>query len=144
MIKGMRHTGLVVHSLEPAIDFWTNIMGFHIVKQMEEHGKHIDLMMGLDNVIVTTVKLKDDQNGMIELLYFHNHTNIPRWQGTPFSTGLTHIAFTVCNIEEIYKKFTLMGRDFPAPPQLSPDGAVKVIYVSGPEGLLMELVEELD
>jgi hypothetical protein len=31
----------------------------------------------------------------------------------------------------------------PAPPQLSPDGMVKVIYVQGPEGILLELVQEL-
>ena len=35
------------------------------------------------------------------------------------------------------------GVTFPASPQRSPDGSVEVIYATGPEGLLLELVEEL-
>jgi hypothetical protein len=50
---------------------------------------------------------------------------------------------TVSNLDVAYKKLTDAGVAFPAAPQYSPDGAVKVIYCRGPEGVLLELVEIL-
>ena len=50
---------------------------------------------------------------------------------------------TVGNMDMAFKKLTDAGVVFPAPPQYSPDGAVKVIYCKGPEGVLLELVERL-
>tara|TARA_B110000008_G_scaffold121394_1_gene123906 strand:+ start:432 stop:866 length:435 start_codon:yes stop_codon:yes gene_type:complete len=143
MIKELRHVGLVVTDIEKALDFWQNMLGFELVKRMEESGQHVDQMIGLQGVRVTTAKLKDQSLGMVELLQFHSHPDKSQWDGTPFSTGLTHIAFTVTDIEKTYEEFKLAGVEFPAPPQLSPDGSVKVIYAKGPEGLLMELVEVL-
>jgi len=143
MIKELRHVGLVVTDMEKALDFWQNILGFELVKRMEESGQHLDRMIGLKGVRVTTAKLKDQNLGMVELLQFHSHPDKSQWLGMPFSTGLTHIAFTVTDIEKTYEEFKRAGVEFPASPQLSPDGTVKVIYAKGPEGLLMELVEVL-
>ena len=143
MIKELRHVGLVVTDIEKALDFWQNMLGFELVKRMEESGQHLDQMIGLQGVRVTTAKLKDQNLGMVELLQFHSHPDKSQWDGTPFSTGLTHIAFTVTDIEKTYEDFKRAGVEFPASPQLSPDGTVKVIYAKGPEGLLMELVEVL-
>ena len=50
---------------------------------------------------------------------------------------------TVGNLDVAYKKLIDAGALFPAQPQYSPDGAVKVIYCTGPEGVLLELVEIL-
>jgi len=78
---------------------------------------------------------------LLELLYFHSHPDKQRWEGRPYSTGFTHIALTVQNLEETLRRLKLVGASVPAEPQLSPDGQVKVIYASGPEGVLLELVE---
>ena len=51
---------------------------------------------------------------------------------------------TVGNMDIAYKKLADPGVVFPASPQYSPDGAVKVIYCKGPEGVLLELVERLN
>ena len=144
MIRQIRHTGLVVADLEKALHFWRDLLGFRLEKQMEESGAHIDAMMGLKGVLVTTVKMTAPEGGMIELLYFHSHPDSPSWMGTPFSTGLTHVAMTVINLDDAYEKLTCAGAEFFAPPQYSPDGAVKVIYCKGPEGVLLELVEWLN
>jgi len=143
MITQIRHTGLVVANLEVALYFWHDVLGFRVVKQMEESGPHIDAMMGLENVLVTTVKLAAPDEGMIELLHFHSHPDCPAWTGTPHSTGFTHVAMTVVDIDATCKKLGEAGVTFEAPPQLSPDGAVKVTYGRGPEGIFLELVENL-
>jgi len=141
MINQIRHAGLVVADLGLALSFWRDLLGFNIDKQMDESGPHIDAMMGLKNVEVTTVKMSAPQGGVIELLHFKSHPDVDVWRGTPYTTGFTHLALSVKNLDECYQKLSNAGCTFPAHPQYSPDGVVKVIYCQGPEGVLLELVE---
>lgn len=143
MIRAIRHTGLVVADLERALHFWCDVLGFKVEKQMDESGNHVDAMMGLRDVRVTTAKLAAPDGNLIELLCFHSHPDQPRWDGTPYSTGFTHIALTVDDLDQLVSRLMLEGVSFPAPPQRSPDGYAKVIYAKGPEGILLELVEIL-
>lgn len=141
MITKMRHTGIVVCDLEVSLNFWRDVMGFRVSKQMQEQGQHLDKMMGLENVQVTTVKLVGPDDSMIELLCFSSHPDKKIWHGNAYSTGLTHIAFTIRNMDEVRYKMSNAGYAIENEPQLSPDGNVKVVYCKGPEGLILELVE---
>jgi catechol 2,3-dioxygenase-like lactoylglutathione lyase family enzyme len=143
MIRAIRHTGLVVADLDRALHFWCDVLGFRVERRMDESGPHIDAMMGLKDVRVTTVKLAAPDGNLIELLYFHSHPDKPFWKGEPYSTGFTHIALTVGDLDQLVLKLSDFGVKFPAPPQLSPDGYAKVTYARGPEGILLELVEIL-
>ena len=42
MIKDIRHTGIVVADLEASLKFYQDILGFSIVKKMDETGDFID------------------------------------------------------------------------------------------------------
>ena len=141
MISAIRHTGLVVADLDRALHFWCDVLGFRIERQMDESGPHIDAMMGLQGVRVTTAKLAAPDGNLLELLYFQSHPDKPSWKGEPYSTGFTHIALTVENLDELLQRMKAAGAAVPAEPQFSPDGRVKVIYAKGPEGVLLELVE---
>ena len=141
MIRAIRHTGLVVADLDRALHFWCEVLGFVVERQMDESGPHIDAMMGLNRVRVTTAKLAAPDGNLIELLQFHSHPDKPIWAGEPYSTGFTHIALTVENLDELLLRIKAVGATAPAKPQFSPDGKVKVIYVTGPDGVLLELVE---
>jgi len=141
MTIAIRHVGLVVADLEKSLKFWCDTMGFVVSRQMEESGPHIDAMMGLKDVRVTTAKLAAPDGNLLELLCFHSHPDKPQWEGKPYSTGFTHIALTVQDLDETLRRLRLVGAKVPAEPELSPDGRVKVIYASGPEGVLLELVE---
>ena len=143
MISSIRHVGLVVSDLDNALQFWCETMGFEISRQMEEAGPHLDAMMGLNDVRVTTVKLTDPDGNLLELLWFASHPDKEKWAGEPYSTGLTHIAMTVSDLAEVYNRLREKGVTFSAPPQRSPDGRVNVTYARGPEGIILELVEEL-
>lgn len=143
MITQIRHTGLVVADLEAALHFWRDLLGFTLARQMEESGPHIDAMMGLNYVRLTTAKLTAPGGGMIELLYFHSHPDQTSWNGTPYSTGFTHVAITVTDIRVLCAKLADAGVTFFSPPQQSIDGKVLVTYCRGPEGVLLELVEIL-
>jgi catechol 2,3-dioxygenase-like lactoylglutathione lyase family enzyme len=141
VITGVRHAGLVVADLDAALSFWCDLLGFRVERRMEESGPHIDAMLALQEVRVTTVKLAAPDGNLIELLCFHSHPDRPAWAGSPHSTGLTHVALTVADLDAVYEKLREAGVAFNAPPQRSPDGFAKVTFCRGPEGVLVELVE---
>ena len=144
MIKELRHVGLVVNNLEESIKFWTEVMDFTIINKLEEHGDHIDKMIGVENLNIITVKLKSQDGNKLELLHFKSHIDKKKWDGKPFSTGFTHIALTVDNLLHQIERIKNFGINFTTSPQKSIDGKVLVIYVKGPEGILIELVENID
>lgn len=143
MIKAIRHTGLVVVDMERALRFWCEVLGFRVVRQMEESGPQLDAMLNLRDVRVLTAKLAAPDGSQLELLKFHSHPDRPTWTGMPNSTGLTHIAMTVHDMNETVSRLTKEGVHFPNPPQRSADGNVVATYAQGPEGVLLELVEVL-
>jgi len=142
MIKDIRHTGIVVGDLKASLYFYRDLLGFQIAKQMEEAGNYIDNISSLRNVKVTTVKMTLPSGQMVELLKYHSH---PAEQKTReiCEVGISHIAFTVDDLDAEYERFKKEGIQFNSPPQLSPDGYAKVAFCRAPEGTLIELVEVL-
>lgn len=143
MISQFRHVGIVVSDLTTALNLWCEGLGFELALQMEESGPFIDSLLGLHDVRVTTAKLKGPDGSMVELLQFHSHPDKPEWQGTPCTTGLTHIALTVEDIVDIQKRLSRFGVVFIAEPQTSVDGGARVAYARAHEGLLLEFVQML-
>ena len=143
MKSSIRHIGLVVNDLNKAFDFWHKVMGFEEFIKLDESGNKIDKMLALENTKLTTIKMKDKRGEIIELLKFKSHPDKVSWEGKPYSTGLTHIALDVDNIEEIIEKIRLFGIHNTNKIITSNDSSVKVTYANGPEGLLLELVEKI-
>jgi len=144
MINGVRHTGIVVNEIENAIKFWVNLLGFKVIIDQIEEGEFIDKLLGLDNVSVRTVKLAAQNGSQVELLHFISHKSLPTWDGNPYKTGLTHIAFNVADISNVVSILEQNGYSQVNRYQKSLSGKVLVCYVKGFEGLLLELVEQLD
>jgi catechol 2,3-dioxygenase-like lactoylglutathione lyase family enzyme len=144
MINGVRHTGIVVKEIENAIKFWVNLLGFKVVVDQIEEGEFIDKLLGLENVSVRTVKLAAQDGSLVELLHFISHKSLSTWDGNPYKTGLTHIAFNVTNISNVVSILEQNGYSQVNRYQKSLSGKVLVCYVKGFEGLLLELVEQLD
>lgn len=141
MIKGVRHTGIVVNEIENAIKFWVKLLGFKVVIDQIEEGPFIDKLLGLDNVLVRTVKLAAQDGSLIELLHFKSHKSLPTWDGNPYKTGLTHIALNVQNLNETVLRLQQNSYYKVNEIQKSLNGKVSVCYVRGYEGTLLELVE---
>lgn len=138
----IRHTGIVTLNLNKSLKFWKNIFGFKIVKDLNENGNTIDKVLGYKNIKVRTIKLKDQNNSLIELLYFKNSPKLKSNKIHPYSSGITHISITVKNIDKLYKKLNKKIQ-FNSKPLFSKDGNVKMTYCRTPEGAFLELVEEL-
>ncbi|MBI4284061.1 MAG: VOC family protein [Chloroflexi bacterium] len=143
-MKAIRHTGIVVSDLEPALRFYVDLLGLKVTKGMDETGDYIDTISGLKNVRVTTVKMAAGDGNLIELLYYHSHRPKSVRTREACEIGISHIAFTVGNVDAEYARLSKAGVPFNSPPQKSPDGYAKVTFCRDPDGTLIELVELLN
>jgi len=142
MIK-IRHTGIVSKNLKKSIYFWVNLIGFRIVKTLNEEGDLIDKIIGYKNAKVKTIKLEDNFKNLIEILFFLNSPKLLKTKIKPYSLGYTHISLTVKNINYLYKNLKKKKIIFNSAPKISADGKVIMTYCKTPEGAYLELVEEL-
>jgi catechol 2,3-dioxygenase-like lactoylglutathione lyase family enzyme len=143
MANTTRHVGIVVKDLAKTTDFWTNLLGFKLQIDAIEQSPYIDELLGIPNPGLRTVKLIDENGFIIELLKFANYPAKDSWEGNLASTGLTHISLTVRDLDSLTSKLKENDYKFISEVKNSPNGAVKVVFVTGPEGLMLELVEPL-
>ena len=134
----------MVNDLEKNRDFWINTLSFKLHIEALEESPYIDELLAMKDPALKTVKLIDSKGFIIELLKFENYQVGNSWSGDLKTTGLTHIALTVDNLDELVK--VLIKNDYQtlSDIKVSPNGKVKVVFVQGPEGLMLELVEELN
>ena len=131
----------MVSDINGAINFWVGLLEFKIVSNEFETGDFIDRLLGLKDVSVQTVKLVAKDKTMIELLHFESHVSKEAWSGTPYSNGLTHVALNTFELSALVARLSTHGFHAMNEIQVSPSGNVRVCYLSGFEGVLLELVE---
>lgn len=144
LLKNVRHFGIAVNNLETSLNFYQHLLGFKIVRSMDESGEYIDNMLSLNNVNVKTVKLSiNDGITLIELLQFKSHEGNSKKRNF-FDCGASHLALTVYDLDECYNELKKNGVKFNSKPQHSPDGFAKVVFCKDPDGTPVELVQVLN
>lgn len=141
-MKAIRHTGIVVNDLERAMFFYRDMLGLKVVKQIDECGVYLEMITGLKGVKITTVKMSADDGNLIELLKFYSHPCDSQDRNIN-TLGISHVAFTVDNVEAEYLRLLNQGILFVSAPQISPNGYAKVAFCRDPDGTFIELVEVL-
>jgi catechol 2,3-dioxygenase-like lactoylglutathione lyase family enzyme len=138
-----RHVGIVVNDLEKSRDFWINTLGFKLHIEAKEESPYIDELLAIKDPMLTTVKLIDSKGFIIELLKFDNYQVENSWSRDLKTTGLTHIALTVDKLDELVDILRKLDYQTLSEIKTSPNKKVKVVFVRGPEGIMLELVQEL-
>ena len=141
----IRHIGIVVTDIEQSLQFYKDVLGFKILKKADESGTCIDNFLNIQNTNVTTVKMIDPNNNILELLYFNSHPELSDTNKFRRLTeiGCSHFALTVNDLDTLYSTLKEQGIEFNHPPQVSDDGNVKVAFCRDPDGTFIEMVEEL-
>lgn len=144
IIKNIRHTGIVIKNLEKAIKFFTQILGFKVLKKADETGNFIDKILNLKKAKLITVKLIAPDGNVLELLKFENYKDkkLKNFKKI-YSYGFTHMSFTVKNINQTYKVLKNKKYKLFSKPQIAPDKKAKVVFCKGPEDIYLEFVEVL-
>tara|TARA_Y100001934_G_C11683535_1_gene464518 strand:- start:48 stop:479 length:432 start_codon:yes stop_codon:yes gene_type:complete len=140
----LRHSGIVVQDVEKSIIFYCDYLGFDVIDDRCEGGEYLETILGLPGACARTVKIRGSDSGMIELLEFRN----PRIGTAGQTVGLmgpgpTHVALTVDNIDKLYLELLEKGIEFITSPKTSPDGKVKLAFCRDPDGVYLELVQEM-
>jgi catechol 2,3-dioxygenase-like lactoylglutathione lyase family enzyme len=136
--------GIVVNDLEKNRDFWINTLGFKLHIEALEESPYIDELLAIKDPALKTVKLIDSKGFIIELLKFENYQVGNSWSGDLKTTGLTHIALTVTDLDELVERLIKDNYQTVSDIKVSPNGKVKVVFIKGPESLMLELVQELN
>ena len=136
--------GIVVNDLERSKDFWINSLGFKLHVEAKEESPYIDALLAIKEPNLTTVKLIDSKGFIIELLKFESYQVDQSWSGDLKTTGLTHIALTVDNLDELVGNLKNQNYQTLSEIKTSPNKKVKVVFVRGPEAVMLELVQELN
>tara|TARA_B100000401_G_C52573040_1_gene608867 strand:- start:247 stop:678 length:432 start_codon:yes stop_codon:yes gene_type:complete len=137
----IRHFGIVVQNIDESLFFYENLLGFKVFKKMEESGPEISTFLGIKNVKVTTIKMRNQFNQMIELLYYQEQPH----KNDIFinQLGPTHLALSVSNLDDLYQNFKKQNIEFISSPIITDNKFAKVAFCKAPEGTFIELVEEL-
>ena len=138
----MRHIGIVTDNLDDALSFYVDLLGFKVKNHNKESGPFISTILGFKKASVTTVKLEAPDGNLIELLQYKSPAG-KKVQRNINDLGLSHIAFTVGDLDSICESLTEAGAQFISPPVVNPEKTAKVAFCRDPQGNILELVQIL-
>ncbi|WP_369404766.1 VOC family protein [Piscibacillus salipiscarius] len=110
----------------------------------EVEGEWVERIIGIQDVKEEVVMLRTpDGEANIELVKFYNPKDENGIQKPLANTlGIRHIAFAVENIEAIVSKIESEGATLIGEIQ-NYKNSYKLCYIRGPEGIILELTEEI-
>ena len=141
-VRRIDHIGVIVNDLAAARDFF---VAFGLVEHGEAQmeGALLDNLLGLDKTKTSFVMLGPPDGGTtIELITFLHPANEQAAQQPVNAVGIRHIAFLVEDIEATVAKLQALGAEPFGEVQRYED-SYKLCYVRGPEGIILDLAEEI-
>ena len=137
------HLGVVVEDLDAATDFFL-ALGLQQEGRTTVEGEVVDRINGLDGVRAEIVILRTPDRGFaLELAKYHSPPDDEGVRVAPANRpGYRHLLFEVADVNRMVdvlaeKGFGLVGevQDY--------GDSYRLVYVRGPEGLIVELAEKL-
>ena len=142
-VNRMDHVSINVNDLSAATEFFLDL-GLEVEAEWEMEGEWVGQVIGLNDVKTACVALRTpDGQAWIELVKFYTPSDEQDNQ-KPFANtlGIRHIAFAVEDIEAIVAKLKKRGTEIFSEIQQYEEN-YKLCYVRGPEGIILELAEQI-
>jgi catechol 2,3-dioxygenase-like lactoylglutathione lyase family enzyme len=143
-IQRMDHVGIVVDDLPAATEFFVEL-GLELQGEGSVEGRRVDRIVGLDGVRSEIAMLQTpDGHARVELSKFNTP---PSTQGgdrhAPANTpGIRHVAFAVEDIDSVVAGLRARGAELVGELERYED-SYRLCYVRGPEGIIVELAEQI-
>jgi catechol 2,3-dioxygenase-like lactoylglutathione lyase family enzyme len=143
MIERMDHVGIVVDDLAAATAFFVEL-GLELQGEGTVEGRWVDRVVGLDGVRAESAMVQTpDGHGRLELVTFHTPSSQGGNRHAPANTpGLRHVAFVVEDIDAVVAGLRARGAELVGELERYED-SYRLCYVRGPEGIIVELAEQL-
>jgi catechol 2,3-dioxygenase-like lactoylglutathione lyase family enzyme len=142
-IQRMDHVGIVVDDLAAATEFFVELE-LELQGEGSVEGRSVDRIVGLEGVRTRFAMMQTpDGNGRLELVKFQS----PAHQGdnphAPANTpGIRHVAFAVEDIDAVVARLRARGAELVGELERYED-SYRLCYVRGPEGIIVELAEQI-
>jgi len=143
-IKHVDHIGVNVENLEAAKIFFTDL-GFTVMGETTMQGELVERVTGLKEVKDDLVMLQAPDGQLnLELMKFHHPVDEAGIQPSSANTlGLRHLCFEVEDLDGIVATLKQKGHKLVGEIQTY-ENSWKLCYVRGPEGIILELAEQID
>jgi len=137
------HVGVIVDDLELVTEFFVEL-GFQKSGPMRIAGAWVNRIVGLKGVHADMVMVSaPDGSGSLELTKFYEPTDpAPARLPQPNTPGLRHLAYIVDDVESILERLRAKGYETVGE-VVNYEDVFLLVYVAGPEGLIVELAQEL-
>jgi catechol 2,3-dioxygenase-like lactoylglutathione lyase family enzyme len=142
-IRHMEHVGIVVDDLAAATAFFVEL-GLALQGEAPVEGGWVDRVVGLEGVRAEIAMLETpDGHGRIELSTFHAPPGPGGDRHAPANApGIRHISFAVDDIDGMVAGLRARGVELVGEVERYED-IYRLCYVRGPEGIIVELAEQL-
>ena len=143
LVIGYRHTGIIVKDMEESLHFYRDILGLKVIQDFSDSSEYINKITGIKNADVHMIKLKAEDETVLEILEYRNHPTELMEQPI-YNVGACHIALQVRNANDSYNKLIENNVRIISKPVLSSEKIAKVFFCFDPNDVRIELVEMLD
>ena len=142
-IQRMDHVGIVVDDLAAATAFFVEL-GLKLQGEGSVEGAWVDRVVGLEGVRAELAIVETpDGHGRLELVKFHAPAGRGGDRHAPANTpGIRHVAFAVECIDAVVADLRARGAEFLGELESCED-TYRLCYVRGPEGIIVELAEQI-
>ncbi len=142
-VRRMDHVGIVVEDLAAATEFFVEL-GLVLQGDGSAEGRWVDRIVGLEGVRTEfAIMQTPDGNGRLELVKFNSPPNRGDSRHEPANTpGLRHVAFEVEHIDAVLAGLRARGAELVGELERYED-SYQLCYVRGPEGIIIELAEQI-
>ncbi len=126
------------------MQFWTEAMGFDLVRQEEMGGDFLREATGVDDPRCRMALVTAPNGYPIELLEYSTSRTLGQTPRSAGAIGAAHIALTVTDIRTAIARIETAGwavKGSPQPVSAGPRGGTMVAYISGPDGVTIELMQ---
>jgi len=142
-VHRMDHVGIVVEDLAAAIAFFVEL-GLELEGEGSVEGDWVDRIVGLKGVRSEIAMLQTpDGHARVELSRFVSPSDAGGHDVAPANMpGIRHVAFLVDDVDAVLARLRDHGTSLVGAVERFED-VYRLCYVRGPEGIIVELAEEI-
>ncbi len=143
MITGIQHISYTVSDVQKARDFFVEKLELDATPVRDLSGEEVEKMLGFPGIHMRTANVILSDLSNIELVEYLSPKG-KKLDLATCNTGVAHLAFTVDDIEQTYRRLKAKGVRFVNPPQQAKEGRLKgwtISYLRGPDGITLEITE---